>query len=312
MSIFRTPDAKESLVAWHHRFRDRIGRPTASRRIETPFGSTHVLIAGPADAHPLVLFHGALASSAHALSVVPALADRFRVYAVDIIGQSPLSAETRPDVNGNAYGEWAQASIEGLGLQRPAVLGVSWGGFVACRLAAVAPGTVAALSLIVPAGIVSGYGWEPIARIAIPMLLCRIAPSRRNFERFASAQLTVHDPLWVEYLGEALRTFKMDFRAPRNLRTGELDRFRAPVQVIAAEKDIMFPGERLLRRAREVFPNLRETHLLDGARHSPSTTPEAGLALAHMIAAFLTPNLAVPMAETDTAVTPASARSASV
>jgi len=309
MSIFRSPEAKDALVAWHHRFRERIARPTESRVIDTPFGDTHVLVAGPADGPPLVLFHGALASSAHALSVVPSLADRFRVYAVDVVGQSPLSAETRPDVSGNAYGEWAQACLQRLGLTRTAVLGVSWGGFVACRLASVAPQSIAVLSLVVPAGIVSGYGWEPVAKVALPMLLCRIAPSRRNFERFASAQLTVRDPLWVEYLGEALRTFKVDFRAPRNLRSGELDRFRAPVQVIAAEKDIMFPGERLLRRAREVFPNLQETHLLDGARHSPSTTPEAGRALANTIATFLERHL--PHAGRDAALSPASARSAS-
>lgn len=287
MSIFRSPAGKDTLVAWHHRFRERIGRPTESHRFETPFGDTHVLMAGPVERPPLVLFHGALASSAHALSVVPALADHHRIYAVDVIGQSPLSAETRPDVNGNAYGDWALACLDALGLQRPAILGVSWGGFVACRLAVVAPQRIAALSLIVPAGIVSGFGWQPLVKIALPMLLSRIVPSRRNFERFAEAQLTVRDPLWVDYLVDALRMFRMDFRAPRNLRDTELTALRAPVQVIAAERDLMFPGARLLERARRVFPNLQQTMLLAGANHSPSTEPAAGRALAASIAAFL-------------------------
>lgn len=287
MSIYRSPADRDALVAWHHRFRERIGHPLASHVFETPFGHTHVLTAGPEDAPPVVLLHGALASSAHALSVVPALADRFRVYAVDVIGQSPLSAETRPDVNGNAYGEWALACLDAMGLRAAAVLGVSWGGFVACRLAVVAPARITALSLVVPAGIVSGFGWEPIVKIAVPMLLSRIVPSRRNFERFANAQLTVRDPLWVDYLVDALRAFKSDFRAPRNLRDGELAEFHAPVQVIAAERDLMFPGARLLERARRVFPNLQSTELLPGAKHSPSTAPEAGNALAASIARFL-------------------------
>lgn len=287
MSIYRSPADRDALVAWHHRFRERIGRPLGSRVFDTPFGHTHVLTAGPDDGPPVVLLHGALASSAHALSVVPDLADRFRIYAVDVIGQSPLSAETRPDVDGHAYGQWALACLDALGLQRTAVLGVSWGGFVACRLAVVAPERMSRLSLVVPAGVVSGYGWEPVVKIAIPMLLSRIVPSRRNFERFAEAQLTVRDPLWVDYLVDALRTVKMDFRAPRNLTDDELAGFTAPVQVIAAEKDLMFPGTQLLARARRVFPNLRTTELLAGARHSPSTESGAGRALAASIATFL-------------------------
>ena len=287
MSIFRSAADKEALIAWHHRFRTRIGRPTESRRFDTPFGDTHVLLAGPTEGPPLVLLHGALASSAHALSVVPTLADRYRIHAVDVIGQSPLSAETRPEVSGNTYGEWALSCLDALALERTAVLGVSWGGFVACRLAVVAPQRISALSLVVPAGVVSGYGWEPVVKIAIPMLLTRLVPSRRSFERFAEAQLTVRDPLWVDYLVDALRMFKMDFRAPRNLADDELAGFTAPVQVIAAEKDLMFPGRPLLARARRVFPNLRTTELLAGARHSPSTEPGAGRALAASIAAFL-------------------------
>lgn len=287
MSIFRSRADKDALIAWHHRFRERIGRPMDSRVIDTTFGVTHVLLAGPVDAPPLVLLHGALASSAHALSVVPTLADRYRVFALDVIGQSPLSAENRPDVNGNAYGEWALACLDALALGRTAVLGVSWGGFVACRLAVVAPERITALSLVVPAGIVSGYGWEPVVKLALPMLLSRIVPSRRNFERFAEAQLTVRDPLWVDYLVDALQAFRMDFRAPRNLSDDELAAFGVPVQVIAAERDLMFPGARLLERARRVFPNLRSTEMLAGARHSPSTEPEAGRALAASIARFL-------------------------
>lgn len=287
MSIFRSAADRDALVAWHHRFRERIGRSLEGRMLDTPLGPTHVLLAGPAAAPPLVLLHGALASSAHALSVVPDLADHYRIHAIDIVGQSPLSAETRPDVNGNAYGEWALACLDALGLEHPAVLGVSWGGFVACRLAAVAPRRIRALSLVVPAGIVSGYGWEPVVKVAIPMLLSRIRPSRRNFERFAEAQLTVRDPLWVDYLVDALQMFRMDFRAPRNLRDGELAALQAPVQVIAAERDLMFPGARLIERARTVFPTLQHSTLLPGAKHSPSTTPEAGRALAATIARFL-------------------------
>src|SRR5688572_12550084 len=117
MTIFRTPEGKAALTTWHERFRDRIGRPTQSRTLQTRFGPTHALFCGPEDAAPIVLLHGAMASSAHALLEVASLADRFRVIALDVIGQSPMSAEVRPEVNGPAYGEWVLDCLDALNLQ---------------------------------------------------------------------------------------------------------------------------------------------------------------------------------------------------
>ena len=151
MTIFKTPEARATFIAWHERFRDRIGRPTQSCRLQTRFGATHVLCCGPEDAPPLVLLHGALASSAHALLEVASLADRYRVFALDVIGQSAMSAEERPDVNGPAYGEWALECLDALELKEARMLGVSWGGFIALRAAALAPERIVKLSLVVPA-----------------------------------------------------------------------------------------------------------------------------------------------------------------
>src|SRR5689334_4633450 len=127
-SAFRGEQAKAVLVRWFDRFRERIEVPTESRTVQTRFGDTHVLVGGPEGAPPLVVLHGAMASSAHVMRELAPLLERFRVHAVDVIGQSVKSADVRPSVSNNEYGEWLAQVMEGLSLPRAHVVGVSWGG----------------------------------------------------------------------------------------------------------------------------------------------------------------------------------------
>lgn len=138
-SLFKSEEAKARLVGWHTRFREHISAATEARSVETSFGKTHLLVGGAEDAPALVLLHGALASSAHALRELEGLLEHYRVYAVDIIGQSVMSADVRLPVDDDAYGRWLAEVLDRLGLERALVVGVSWGGFVAIRLAAYSP-----------------------------------------------------------------------------------------------------------------------------------------------------------------------------
>lgn len=287
MTIFKSSEGKTALVDWHERFRARIGRPTLSRMLETGFGPTHALFCGPENAPPLVLLHGAMASSAHALLEVAPLTDHFHIIALDVIGQSPMSAEVRPEVNGLAYGEWLLDCFDTIGLASARLLGVSWGGFVALRFAALAPERIEKLSLVVPAALVQGPGAEAFRKILLPMLLYRAFPSQARLERFLRPLLTTFDPDWVAYMGDAFRHYKLDFRPPRLLRDGEMNALQAPVQVFGAEHDLSFPGKALLARAKTLFPNLACSELLLGAKHAPSFEPAARRQLADKIMAFM-------------------------
>lgn len=287
MSIFKSPEAHKAMTAWHQKFRAGLGISTESRTISTKLGETHLLICGPESAPPLVLLHGAMASSAHALGEVLPLADQFRIYAIDVVGQSPLSADTRPDPNTEAYGHWVAECLDTLGLDKVRLLGVSWGGGIALRFASLYPKRLLALSLIVPAGLVAGSAKDGFLKMGFPLMRYQLFPTPANRDALLKNLFTEPDPVWGEYLGEAFRSYKFDFNAPRLLKDDELSKLTAPVQVIAAENDVSFPGETLLARARTIFPNLRSAVLLPGAKHTPSFSSEARCALAKTISNFL-------------------------
>ncbi|HEU4731409.1 MAG TPA: alpha/beta fold hydrolase [Kofleriaceae bacterium] len=286
-SLFKDEAAKHTIAAWFERFRARLSVPTESRVVATRFGDTHVLIGGPVSAPPVVVLHGALASSAHALVELAPLLEQFRVYAVDVIGQSVKSAEAELSVANDDHGRWLGDVLDQLGLSCAHIVGVSWGGFVAIRLAACAPERIDRLALLVPAGVVNGRAWPGFTRLALPMLLYRRWPSPHRRDRFLRSLLTTPDEAWTAYLGDAFRLYHLRMKVPRLATPSELAGFARPTLVIGAEHDVSIPGAALIARARQLFPRLAATELIAGARHCPPTTDDFRRWLGDRLARFL-------------------------
>jgi pimeloyl-ACP methyl ester carboxylesterase len=101
---------------------------------------------------PLVLLHG-LGSSRQAWSpVLPALAKRFDVIALDLPGfgqTAPLPAGTEPTPQALAFA--VAVALDDLGVHRPHLAGNSLGGWVALELAKIRP--VRSITLLSPAGL---------------------------------------------------------------------------------------------------------------------------------------------------------------
>ena len=136
---------------------------------------------------PLVLLHG-LGSSRQAWNpVIPALAARFDVIAVDLPGfgdSSPVPAPTQPTPA--ALAAAVAGLLDELGVTAPHLTGNSLGGWVALELAATRP--VASLTLLSPAGLWrDGAPGYPRASLGATRWLARHA--RRPVCRLASYPL---------------------------------------------------------------------------------------------------------------------------
>jgi pimeloyl-ACP methyl ester carboxylesterase len=290
--MFQSPDARRAVQRFHEQFRARVmerGGAVESQTVSTSFGETHLLVGGPEGAPPLVLIHGAMATSAHVLSeLVPLLKD-FRVYAVDVIGQSPMSADVRLPVNDNTYATWLAEVMDALKLEVANVVAVSFGGFVALRFASVAPARISRLALMVPAGMVSGSAWAGISKMGWPMMRYIKKPTPENLDSFVKNLLsTPGDTLWRDSIGASFVAARMDnMRVPKLAKNEELKAFAAPTLVVAAENDISFPGQKLIDRAKTLFRGPLETELLVGANHSPPTTDAFRTTMSQRIATFL-------------------------
>jgi len=124
---------------------------------------TYYSLGGRGD--PVVLLHGWGVSSQSLTGLAATLADGFRVLTVDLPGfgwsQAPPAAWGTLDYAGHVE----RLMLE-TGLQRAAVLGHSFGGRVALRLAAAGPDRVSRLVLVASAGIRPPRGGGYYARVA--------------------------------------------------------------------------------------------------------------------------------------------------
>lgn len=244
-TMFKDPAAKTLIQDWYRKFLARTAAPTEERVIDTIFGATHVLIAGPADGPPLVVLHGALASSAHVLLELGNLVDDHRIYAIDVVGQSVMSEDRRLEMKDDSYAQWLRLTLNGLGLGAVNLLGVSWGGWVSLSFATTEPSRVSKLVLVMPAGIVNGSAWRGFIEAGWPIMKFMRNPSDANLDKVAKGQFTTIDPDWRRFFGDALLNYKLDMRIPPLYPDERLAKVTCPVLVFGAENDLSFPGEKL-------------------------------------------------------------------
>ncbi|MEM1062092.1 MAG: alpha/beta fold hydrolase [Planctomycetota bacterium] len=292
ITLANSPASFALLDDWHAQFEARLPFATTTRRLETTSGFTDVLATGDdgtADGStPVVVLHGAMAGASFALGELAELPGRRRFYAVNIAGQSTRAEPVRLDFRTDEYGRWLEEIFDRLDIAEAIVVAISWGASVALAMARYAPDRIAGLVLVVPASIVTGPVLPAVFGLALPLMRYRLFPTAVNRDRaLARLVTTPEDRLWTPYLGDALRHWKIDFTAPPLAKPDDLKEFERPVAVVAADRDLSFPGRKVLDRSAALFPNLIGTHLLNNSFHCPSTRPDDRAELAGRIEEFL-------------------------
>jgi pimeloyl-ACP methyl ester carboxylesterase len=274
LSIYRTPEGEAVFRRLYERAVERLDVELERIWVDSQFGPTHVLAAGPPDAPPVVVTHGGNSINPISLEWFRPLLSEYRMYAPDTVGHPGYSARRRLSPSGDEYGRWLVDVFDGLHLERPAVVGGSYGAGIILRAAAHAPQRISMAALVAPSGIVAPPMGPLVLRLALPMLLYRLLPTRERL--LAAAGPMFHegepiDPFWLETIEAAFRHLKVESKMPRAASAEELRGFAAPTLVIAGENDVLFPGRRVVDRAWEIFPNLEEAVMLPGASHVPSS-----------------------------------------
>ena len=129
----------------------RWGLPVEQLELPDEFGTTHVNACGPADGPPVILLPGYGATSPVWFAVAPRLAERYRVYAIDLIVDAGRSTNTgqRPKTPDNLH-TWLTNSLDKLGLDQAALCGHSYGSWIALTYTLAHPDRVRRLALIDP------------------------------------------------------------------------------------------------------------------------------------------------------------------
>ena len=258
--------------------------------VASPYGTTRVNVSGPEGAPPLVLFHGFGATSAVWFATVSELSRAWRVHAVDHMGDAGRSVpDGRPIRTADDAMDWIDSLRSGLGLERAALCGHSYGSWLALRYALQAPERTRALAMLDPTQCFAGYRLSYLAH-SIPVVARPTAARALAMIRWETGGAPV-DPAWLRLAGLAAEvpwSGPVRTRRPARARFERLARLAVPTLVVLAERSQAHDIRRVAAGARQRLPNARVEVLPGASHHSiPAEPAEPAGALSRLLLDFL-------------------------
>ena len=274
-SAFKTPEGEAAYLAAYEAAMRLWPVPYEEIEIPSRFGMTHVVTSGPKDAPPLVLLHGYMANLTMWSPNIADWSKDYRVYAIDVMGQPGKSIPDPDEPIGDAADlvTWLSATLDGLNLDRIFLVGMSYGGWLALKVAMTAPERVRKLVLLSPAAslqpLVRQFGLRVMAMIFFPTrLTVNLLMGWMGIKDTPGDTLT-RSVLDLGYLG--VKHFRLQPETARVMpgvfSDEELRALHMPVLLLIGENEVIYDPEKALDRARALLPNF-EGELVPQSNHN--------------------------------------------
>jgi pimeloyl-ACP methyl ester carboxylesterase len=288
---FRSARAKDLYLSAYAQRESLWPVPSEDRVVETSWGRTFVRISGPDDAPPLVLLHGASATSLMWAPNIEALSARYRTYAPDNICDLGRSAFTRRVRKPEDFVAWLDELFDALSLEDPIrLVGQSYGGWIAGQYLLRHPGRLRGVVLVAPAMTIVPFRLEflgrgllgvlPFRRFTASMMSWLLADLARTGE---AGRSLIEDYVDNIHLGQ--RCFKpKSLIKPTLLTDRELKNIEVPTLFLVGENEKIYPPGKALTRLKSVAPRIR-TEIVPRAGHD-LTLAQADLVNRKILAFF--------------------------
>ena len=263
---FKTPEGKAAYLAAYEAELKLWPVPYEDIELPSRFGTTHVIACGPADAPPLVLLHGYMATSTMWWPNVADFSREHRVYAIDVMGQASRSIPADPIGSAADYVAWLNTTLYGLHVNRFSLIGMSFGGWLALHYAIAMPARVEKLVLLSPGGFLPMVRQFMLRGMSMAFFPARFTV--RSFMRWLGFTIGPGSDFELMYLG--MKHFRF---APATLRVlptafshGELSTVTVPTLLLFGTNEVIYDPVKALERARRLIPDL-ESELVPDASH---------------------------------------------
>ena len=234
--------------------------------VKTSFGTTRVNGVGPHQAPPLIMIHGFGFSSTQWYTSAPTLMSDMRIYAPDVPDQFRLSTLEQPLQTPDNYARWVGELLVGLQLERVALAGHSYGGWIAANFAAHQPERVTRLSLISPAATFVPLTIEFYIRGILGGMLGKDW-TIYGMVKWMTTLREVRGLEIVEQFKTGMQNMaQVPAGLPKVLDPAEFARLEMPVQLIIGDHEVIYTKRpaTVIDRARQLIPHLQAALIPNG------------------------------------------------
>lgn len=252
-TIYKTEKSRDILLDFYDAVMSKWPFPYTKAMIPTRAGETHVLTAGSRDNPALVLLHGAASNVLGWGGAIPVYMKDFHVIAPDIPGEVGRSAPTRPSWLNDDYVLWLDDLLDGLNISKAALMGLSFGGWIAARFAASHPEKVNSLVLLAPGGIVPARTSAILKTIWYSMQKKNGADKMKRMV-FGNGMILPEVSRFFDLIQE---NYNPRFGSPALLSDEEIGAITCPVMMMAGGEDVFFNAIKASARLKALLPDAR-------------------------------------------------------
>lgn len=266
--IFRTEANHRGLMAIYDQKLADWPVPFDAFFVNTRYGKTHVIACGAPSSPPLVLTHPAGCASFVWSSIIAALSDTHRTYALDTIGElgrSRLDDHDRYPKTGRDYSAWLDDVYAQLGIEASDVVAGSMGGWIALNRAIIAPDRVRKLVLLGPMGLPT---WRATLGVLGPITSVVLHPTDGKLEKMTRRCLGDGERVKQELYAWTQSALRCHARTgqPLHIPAAKLRLINSPTLVFLGENDGLVGSASAAAKRAQIIPNC-EIEILPAAAH---------------------------------------------
>lgn len=253
LPVFVTEENRAKLMAIYDEALRRWPVPFDAFFVDTRYGRTHVIVSGDPASPPLVMTHPMGVGGFVWSTIIAALSEQRRAYALDTIGDVGKSVLADPDrypKKGRDYSAWLDDVFTGLDLTAADVVAGSMGGWIAMNQAIYAPDRLRRLVLLGPMGLAP---WRATLGVLGPFMSQRLRPTEAKLDAIITRSLGEGERVnrefrpWMRTMGYT----KARVGQPFHLRAAKLRMITAPTLLFLGGRDgLVGSAPAAARRAR--------------------------------------------------------------
>jgi len=295
MKLYKSEEGFQAVMDWYEDVTAKIDAEIASKFVATRFGRTHMIVAGPGNAPPLLLIPGVAGCAPLWRRQIPEFAKNFRVYALDIVGQPGKSDPITPSFLNDDFSLWLLDILDGLQIDRAHIVGTSVGGWIALRFGIFAPERINKIVMLSPTGLSAA---RFPAKIWISKYLNKRKDANALQDDLTAKSISKQSPgrsfgTFDRQLAKLMALCTRHYRVDRSMgiyneTTQKIDfiagmkvlrkfflpeprsylkKFNVPALLVFGEYEMLYNPTKVAKRAKTIMPRL-QTDIIAGAGHA--------------------------------------------